>query len=284
MQSLIFREFPSQWEGLQNRSLGTDADQHIAGNIMLKYLVAAAAFLAPLSANATAQGAWPNDFRGGTFAKPAWILVVPVQRQSNGSLAIFDRMNPWVREWIVPQATAQGIRTVTIVGDSEDKRLVSADDIDQMRGSALQKLARKYNAPAVAIAVSDADGTTAVAAWMPGRQATWDTPVEGEGKKALITALDAIFTGSERAVGTTSEQIAESRPAARIVAERLNKDQNKMEYRIEPLTREAEQLIGGSPSLRYLGQASGDGSVMEVRVMDGSTIETILAAVGVARQ
>jgi hypothetical protein len=256
----------------------------MADNIMLKYLVATAAFLAPLSANATAQGSWPNDFRGGTFSKPAWILVIPVQRQADGSLAIFDRKNPWVREWIVPQPTAQGIRTVTIVGDSEDKRLVSADDIDQMRGSALQRLARKYNAPAVAIAVSDADGTTAVAAWMPGRQATWDTPIEGEGKQALITALDAIFTGSERAVSTQSEQIAESRPAARIVAERLNRDINKMEYRIEPLTREAEQLIGGSPSLQYLGQANGDGSVMEVRVMDGSTIEAILSAAGVTRQ
>jgi hypothetical protein len=64
----------------------------------------------------------------------------------------------------------------------------------------------------------------------------------------------------------------------------MNRDLNQMEYRISPQSREAEQLIAGSQSLLYLGQAGDDGSVMEVRIRDGRSIEAILAEVGVALQ
>jgi hypothetical protein len=251
---------------------------------MIRHLLSLALTLAPSAAFAAAEGNWPESMRGGTFAKPAWILVVPVARQADGTLALFDRKNPWVREWIVPQPTASGIRTVAIVGDSEDKRLISAPEIDEMRSIALGKRARKYNAPAIAVVVSDTDGTSAVAAWMNGRTPTWDTPSDGQGKAALVTALDAIFTGTDRTVGAGEQGTASSRPAALIIAERMNRDLNQMEYRISPQSREAEQLIAGSQSLLYLGQAGDDGSVMEVRIRDGRSIEAILAEVGVALQ
>ncbi len=256
----------------------------MADNIMLKYLLAATVYLAPIAAEAAAEGSWPDQFRGATFARPAWVLVIPAQRQSDGSLTVFDRTNPWVREWIVPKPTAQGIKTVTLTGDSEDKRLLTPADIEEMRAQALQRLAQKYNAPAIAVVVSDVDGTAAIAAWMQNRRATWEKPTQGVDRLALSATLDSIFTGTDHASSAEPDLVTDGRPVARIVAERLNQEENKMEYRIEPLSKDAEQLIAGSSSLQYIGQSAGDGGIMEVRIMDGSSIEAVLAAVGVSVQ
>ena len=122
---------------------------------MKKILLPLFLALATFHANAAnIEGAWPQDARGGSLRKPAWVLVVPAKRQDDGSLLVWDRNDSWVRQWIVPAKTPKGLRTVAIVGDSEDKRLVAATQIDNMQSSALRQISRKYNAPAIALAVS----------------------------------------------------------------------------------------------------------------------------------
>ncbi len=119
------------------------------------------------------QGVWPDEARGEKLGRPNWVLVIPAERQADGSLVVWDRENPWVRQWIVPKTTRTGLRTVAIVGDSEDKRVVSAAEIDNMKSGALRQIAQKYDAPAIALVVTGTDGEV-VAGWTPGYNATWE--------------------------------------------------------------------------------------------------------------
>lgn len=250
---------------------------------MRKSVISFILVLAPTLVFANARGSWPDEARGGTFTRPAWVLVVPAKRLGDGGLVLWDRTNPWVREWIVPQPTPSGLRTVAIVGDSEDKRLISNADIDNMQSSALERLARKYNAPAVAVAVSSDSGDAVIAAWAPGRRATWDFAEPEGGKKGLLQRLDGIFTGrnSGRDIG---QVLAASTPSVRIIAQRQDPADGKMEYRLRPSSPEAEQLIAGSASLSYNGHPADDGSVIEVKIEDGREIEAILKDAGVSPQ
>jgi len=236
--------------------------------------------IAPFHAHATnVEGSWPQDARGGSLKRPAWVLVVPAKRQEDGSLLVWDRNDSWVRQWIVPEKTPKGLRTVAIVGDSEDKRLVAAAQIDNMQSSALRQIARKYNAPAIALAVSAGDEQV-VAAWVPGFNATWDYTAGGfESRKASLETIDQLFSGEAvmtSGFGEGQEQAAE----VSVLAERFNEQTQAMEYRVRAPNIEAENRMLGSSRFVVLGRSESDESVLEIRMNDNTPIEKALQEAG----
>lgn len=230
------------------------------------------------------EGAWPQEARGGSLRKPAWVLVIPAKRQSDGNLLVWDRADDWVRQWIVPKATPGGIRTVAIVGDSEDKRLVSASHIDNMQSSALRQIAAKYNAPAIALTVSGDDGQV-VAVWVPGQHATWDYANGNRmDRNAALETMDLLFAGKQSSPEVSSTSGSTNTVQVQIVAERFNQDRQVMEYRIRAQGDEAEYRLGNANGLLVLGRATDDPHVYEVRMKNATSIEAALENAGLRVQ
>lgn len=248
---------------------------------MKKFLLPLIFAFVPFQAPATnVEGSWPQDARGGSLRKPAWVLVVPAKRQEDGTLLVWDRNDSWVRQWIVPEKTPKGLRTVAIVGDSEDKRLIAATQIDNMQSSALRQIARKYNAPAIALAVSAGDEQV-VAAWVPGYNATWDYTTGGiENRKASLETIDQLFSGHQ-AVATSDFGDEQTHvEGVSVLAERFNTQAQAMEYRVRAPSAEAENRMLESNRFMVLGRASSDQSILEIRMNDNTPIEKALQEAG----
>lgn len=239
-------------------------------------LAALALLLHATTAAAVPQGAWPDDARNLPLGRPSWILVVPASRADDGTIRLWDRQDEWLRSWVVPKATPDGIRTVAITGDSEDQKLIRGEQLDNMRVDSLRLLAHKYSAEAVAVVVRDSGEDVAVAAWRAGAHATWDEASVGEARDSRGTALavmDALFSkaaaSAEPAEGATPS-------AVRVVAQRMSADGIRMEYRLE-CPQESLAALQGTSSLQIT--RSGDGTV-DVLVLDGREIGEILAEAG----
>jgi hypothetical protein len=210
------------------------------------------------------------------------VLVVPAKRQEDGTLLVWDRNDSWVRQWIVPEKTPKGLRTVAIVGDSEDKRLIAATQIDNMQSSALRQIARKYNAPAIALAVSSGEEQV-VAAWIPGYNATWDYAATGlENRKASLETIDQLFSGHQAVAASDFGAEHTDMEGVVVLAERFNSQAQTMEYRVRAPNAEAENRMLGSNRFIILGRASSDQSILEIRMNDNTPIEKALQEAGLS--
>lgn len=238
-------------------------------------LAALALLLHATTAAAAPQGAWPDDARNLPLGRPSWILVVPASRADDGTIRLWDRQDEWLRSWVVPKATPDGIRTVAITGDSEDQKLIRGEQLDNMRVDSLSLLARKYSAEAVAVVVRDSDEDVAVAAWRVGAHATWDeaSPTAGDSRATALAVMDGLFSTDAAPAEPADSTPA---PAVRVVAERMSSDGIRMEYRLE-CPQESLAALQGSSSLQIT--RSGDGTV-DVLVLDGREIGDILAEIG----
>jgi hypothetical protein len=243
---------------------------------MIARLAALALLLYATTAAAVPQGAWPDDARNLPLGRPSWILVVPASRADDGAIRLWDRQDEWLRSWVVPKATPEGIRTVAITGDSEDQKLVHGEQLDNMRVDSLRLLARKYSADAVAVVVRDSSDDVAVAAWRVGAHATWEEASPGEAGNSRATALAVMDTLFSKAAAPAEPEDGTSSPAVRVIAERMSADGIRMEYRIE-CPPEALSTLQGSSSLQVT--RAEDGTV-EVLVLDGREIGDILNEIG----
>lgn len=110
--------------------------------------------------------------------------------------------------WRAP-ATVDGLRIVPLFGDDEDKRSVTAESIDGMMVDSLERVMRKYGAPAVALAVTDGR-TVGLAGWVPGYAASWEpSDVHQDPAQTKAQAL-TILSGMFRAGGAA--QASRSQP------------------------------------------------------------------------
>lgn len=239
-------------------------------------LAALALLLNATTAAAVPQGAWPDDARNLPLGRPSWILVVPASRADDGTIRLWDRQDEWLRSWVVPKATPDGIRTVAITGDSEDQKLVRGEQLDNMRVDSLRLLARKYSAEAVAVVVRDSREDVAVAAWRAGAHATWDEASTGEAGDSRGTALAVMDTLFSRAAASAEPAESAAPSAVRVIAERMGEDGVRMEYRLEA-QQESLAALQRASSLQIT--RSGDGTV-DVLVLDGREIGDILAEAG----
>lgn len=233
-------------------------------------LALAALLLSASAASAVPEGQWPEEALSVSLSAPAWILVVPAWRNADGSLDAWPKDSAWSRAWLVPRPTPAGTRTVAIVGDSEDVRAVGSAAFETMDATALGWLAAKYKAPAVAVAIGDADGLLSVAGWIQGEGAAWRRAGGGDPRDASLSAMDDIFSGAGNAAGFD----------VAITGQR--EGQGRMEYRIEVRQEIMEDVLRGVTGLEVLGRVDSDPPALIVSPKDGEDIESVLRQAGIA--
>lgn len=155
----------------------------------------------PALAQGYAASPWPQSAENRALPRPSWVLVIPARRHADGSLTIWDRDDEWTRAWRVPRVI-DGMRVVTLFGDSQDSRSITSAAIDGMQVDEMQVVLDKYGAPALALAVND--GTSvAVAAYVPGWSAGWSATTAGaddtESRENALDVIGALFSGSAAA-------------------------------------------------------------------------------------
>nr|WP_250807960.1 hypothetical protein [Neorhizobium tomejilense] len=228
---------------------------------------------------ASPQGSWPEDMRGYSLPKQNWIMIIPATRQADGSVSVWNRTDAWNREWVVPKATPVGTRTVAVNGDSEDMRIVSPPQIDNMSVSSLSRLAGKYGASAIAVVVAEDGGGVAVAAWAKGNYATWDTAIEDGGARrdAALRALDEIYSGSGSLAAAGEGAIEEG---VEIIGQRMNETLGRMEYRIQG---DIDMLarIEESGTFTVTSRNENVPPSIDVVVNDGRDVEQALFGAGI---
>lgn len=223
------------------------------------------------SAYASPQGSWPEDMRGYSLPRQPWIMIIPATRNPDGSVSVWNRADAWNREWTVPKATPGGTRTVAVNGDSEDMRIVSPAQIDNMSVSSLSRLAGKYGAQAIAVVVAEEAGDVAVAAWAKGNFATWDTAfAEGEGRReAALAVLDEIFSGNQDSGRPAGD--GQARDSVSVTGQRFNDAVGRMEYRITG-THAVLDTISRDPSFEITARNDDVPPSVDLVVVDGRDI------------
>lgn len=240
-------------------------------------------FLAASSAFASPQGTWPEDMRGYSLPKQDWIMIIPATRLPDGSVSVWNRADRWNRQWIVPKATPGGTRTVAVNGDSEDMRIVSPDQIDNMSVSALSKLAGKYGASAIAVVVAEETGGVAVAAWAKGNYATWESAVdEGDPRADALRTLDEIYAGADPEMAAAAHAGTEDEIGnyVTIVGQRYNESKGAMEYRISGPAVLLDR-ISGDQALDVWARNDDVPPSVDLTVRDGRDVEQVLSDAGV---
>lgn len=187
--------------------------------------------LSPLDALAqsTSAAPWPSSAQGRTLPRPDWVLAIPARRNDDGTLSIWERSDDWTREWRVP-TVVDGLRVVTLLGDSEDRKRITPEAIDQMLVDQMEPVMAKYGAPALALVVTDGS-STAVAGYMPGWQASWDEVGHSsslqETRTLAADVISAMFSDPYSAPTPSGET-----GGVHIQAFRQNPQTGGMDYRI----------------------------------------------------
>lgn len=188
--------------------------------------------ISPLEAYAQSSPAapWPIAAQGRSLPRPDWVLAIPARRQADGSLAIWDRNDDWTKEWRVPKVV-DGLRIVTLLGDSEDRKRITPSAIDEMLVDQMRPVMDKYGAPALALIVTDGQ-STAVAGYVPGWTAAWtDVPYAAglpETHALSTAAISGMFSepySQPLATDTGAE-------AVEIRAYRQNPETGGMDYKL----------------------------------------------------
>ena len=137
--------------------------------------------------------------------------MIPARRRPDGGLTIWERSDAWTQAWRVPK-TVRGVSLVTLFGDAEDRRSVTAEAIDGMMVDSLAVVMRKYGAPALALAVTDGD-SVALAGYVPGYPASW-LPAEAgddlvQARARALPVLASLFSsgGAARAAAPEGETV-----------------------------------------------------------------------------
>lgn len=242
--------------------------------------LAAIAALFAIPALASPQGDWPEEMRGASLPRQPWIMVIPATRLPDGSISVWNRSDAWNREWIVPKATPTGMRTVAINGDSEDSRIVSVAQIDNMSVAALSKLASKYGAGAIAVVVAEENEGVAVAAWSKGNYATWDAAEVSNGQRqGALDALDRIFSGKPGQSPSTDPQLGRMGEALTIAGQRFDHPSGTMQYRLTG-GQSALDKLAENPSFTVHARNGSVPPSIDISVVDGRDVEEALSEAG----
>jgi hypothetical protein len=210
-------------------------------------------------------------------------MIIPATRKPDGSVSVWNRADIWNREWIVPKATPGGTRTVAVNGDSEDMRIVSPDQIDNMSVSALSTLASKYGAAAIAVVVADDTGSVAVAAWAKGNYATWDSAVGGsDPREDALRTLDQIYAGAEPNLASSPQEPGENetRNYVTIVGQRFNEQTGGMEFRISGPQDLLDRIVS-DPAFKVEARNEDVPPSVDLTVSEGRDVESVLSEAGI---
>lgn len=194
--------------------------------------------------------------------------------------------------WRAP-ASIDGLRIVPLFGDDEDKRSVTAESIDGMMVDSLERVMRKYGAPAVALAVTDGR-SVALAGWVPGYAASWEPsdvhqdPVQTKGQ--ALTILSGMFRsgGASQSPRTQPEKAPEATGAGdvQIEAYRPGAD-GATEYRLillpppAAIVDQALERLRAIPGLQVVSsEPYAEGMRLVVSSSSGRQLSSELRAAG----
>ena len=203
-----------------------------AKSSLVALVLTALLLIAPheVSAQSSPAAPWPSAAQGRSLPRPDWVLAIPARRQGDGSLVIWDRNDDWTKVWRVPKAV-DGLRIVTLLGDSEDRKSITPSAIDEMLVDQMRPVMDKYGAPALALIVTDGQ-STAVAGYVPGWTAAWTEVMYADGlaeTRSLATdAISAMFSEPFTQAPTSAGSVG----AVEIQAYRQNPETGGMDYRL----------------------------------------------------
>ncbi len=219
-----------------------------------------------------AAAPWPESARGRPLPRPSWVLVIPARRAPDGTLSIWRRDDEWTKAWRAPRLV-RGIRMVSLFGDAEDRRAVTAEAIDGMLVDSLASVMRKYGAPALALAVTDGQ-SVALAGYVPGRPASWVPAEVGEDAAATRERSVAALSGLFGAAGAAVAPEASSAPAdVEILA--LRDADGGFDYRLRV------RATGEAQARRMLSLAGLELAEAEAPGADGTLVAIASSADGV---
>lgn len=175
-----------------------------------------------------AAGAWPNSAWERGLPRPQWVMAIPARRTTDGNLVIWDRRDEWSRAWRVPRII-DGMRIVTLMGDTQDSRSITPAAIDGMLVDEMQVVLEKYGAPALALIVNDGQNI-AIAGYVKGWQASW-TAISAEAdvqesRERSIEAIGRLFNGAG------VQNFTQPTTAIEIIAYRQNQYTGGVDYRL----------------------------------------------------
>jgi len=228
------------------------------------------------TAHTAPQGSWPDEASYISLSKKSWVLVIPARRSETGDIVLWDKDDDWLQQWIVPRQTPSGTKTVAITGDADDKRMVLGWHLENMDVNALNKLAGKYKAPAIAVAVKDASQQVAVAGWVSGEGAAWRfVSSSGATRESALGVIDEIFSGYSE-----PNEIAVAQDKVEITGQRFN--DGWTEYRLESFDQPSLERLYSIPGVEVMGTLDANNPSVIVRVTDGRDIETVLRSAGIS--
>jgi hypothetical protein len=235
-------------------------------------------FIFTTMACASPEGSWPEEASYISLSKKNWVLVIPARRSENGEIVLWNKEDEWLQQWIVPRQTNSGMKTVAITGDADDRRLVQGYHLENMDVNVLNKLAAKYRAAAIAIAIKDKSEQLAVAGWVSGEGAAWRSINSHEAnREAALGMIDDIFNGySDPSEGTVQED------TIAITGQRQNAGWT--EYRLEYFSPESILKLQSIPGVEIVGNSDTNRPSVIVRITDGRDIETVLRSAGISYQ
>lgn len=224
---------------------------------------------------AAPEGSWPEEASHLSLSKKSWVLVIPARRNDVGEITLWDKSDEWLQQWIVPRQTPNGTKTVAITGDADDRRMILGWHLENMDVDALNKLANKYKAPSIAVAVADSSKQVAVAGWVSGEGAAWRyAQSSGLSRDGTLSSLDDIFSGYSE-----PSEVPISEDSVAITGQRHN--EGWVEYRLESFDKAAIDRLYNVPGLEIVGEYDQNSPSVIVRVTDGRDIETILRSAGI---
>lgn len=259
-----------------------------AFTLALALFIGAPAVLTDSAAYAYDEAAapWPERARGRSVPRPEWILVIPASRDDQGRLSVWNRDEDWTKSWRVPSIEGR-TRIVTLMGDSEDLRTITAEAFDGMEIAPIERVMRKYGAPAIALAV-EAEESAAIAVYVPGYAASWNTvekekTATGTHRQAVATIADMI-SGGHGAVPMTETASAPPSDTIDIMAWRPSPDGYGAEFRLE-LTGSDNILeaVSSLPAVTMLDYYGSAGKTIATLRYDGEAenFETLLRETGI---
>jgi hypothetical protein len=144
-------------------------------------------------------------------------------------------------------------------------------------------LAGKYGAPAVAVVVVDASGSTAVAGWSRGHSAVWNAaPPSGSPRATALAGIDAAFAGMSSGSGAFAEGYGfEEEPKAasqpRVAVTGVRDGPMGEEYRVESGDAAAIEALWSAPGVSVVERLVSGRPAVVIAVSGGSVAEVLRA-------
>jgi hypothetical protein len=144
---------------------------------------------------------------------PDWVLVIP-GRDRNGRIILWPKDDQWTTSWRIA-ASRDGVRMIATMGDADDREFLTARMVEDLDERGFEKLARKYGAKAVAVAVLHDDKAVEAILWTSEGGVVAGLSEQVDAKAAMVEAMRSASRDDADATPVTSGGTAMGQEPAR---------------------------------------------------------------------